>query len=66
MALIANVNRDPKRRRRPYQPREFDPFEIDKRSQSQHIEADIRDLRGLFIQAGFKPTNPQRKEATTA
>ena len=41
LALIANVNRDPKKRRRPYRPDEFNPY-----------TAGAREPLGIRITAG--------------
>jgi len=45
MALIANVNRDPKKHR-PFTPADFDPFV---KATVTRIEADVSVLRDMFV-----------------
>jgi hypothetical protein len=47
MALTANINRDPKRKPKPYSPADFHPMENAR--QSRVIPADITVLRDIFV-----------------
>lgn len=47
LALIANCNRDPKTRRQPFEPAEFNPYA--ERPKRQRIKAPITALRTVFI-----------------
>jgi len=46
MALLANINRDPKKHRS-YEPGDFDPFVVARKAKP--IKADITVLRDVFI-----------------
>jgi len=48
LAMIANVNRDPKRRPRPYRPSDFDPYA---RAPSTRRTTELRDLKAMFTGA---------------
>jgi hypothetical protein len=41
MAMLANVNRDPKRRRKPYAASEFNPYHAGKRRPGNRVGKDI-------------------------
>lgn len=47
MALTANINRDPKRKSKPFAPAYFHPFE--RARESRVIPADITVLRDVFV-----------------
>lgn len=50
LALIANCNRDPQRRRRPFEPRDFNPYAHATRKRGVRITAgNIGLLRDLFL-----------------
>ncbi len=50
MALIANCNRDPKRRRQPFQPREFHPYLRGRRKPPPAVTTrDLSVLRSVFV-----------------
>jgi len=58
LALIANVNRDPKKTR-PYKPTDFDPYSKDKRDEAIEV-TDMAVLKDAFLpasagQAGTRP-----------
>lgn len=48
LALIANVNRDPKRRSEPFSPDEFNPFVV-KRREEPIARVGVDMLKRLFI-----------------
>lgn len=66
MALIANCHRDPKARRRPFTPAEFDPFAAGDRRHRRRIEkASFADIKALFRSAGFPvPEDPPGQDAS--
>jgi hypothetical protein len=47
MALVANVNRNPRKRARPYSPLEFHPFL--ERKRTAYSKASIRILKDVFV-----------------
>lgn len=47
MALTANINRDPKRKSKPFAPADFHPLE--RARESRVIPADITVLRDVFV-----------------
>ena len=53
LALIANVNRDAKKRPRPFQPSDFDPHATGKKEQQDvvYIDGKNKDSTGLLKQA---------------
>ena len=53
LALIANVNRDAKKRPRPFQPSDFDPHTTGKKEQQDvvYIDGKNKDSTGLLKQA---------------
>ena len=56
LALIANVNRDPKKRR-PFTPADFDPYATqDRRKQATPL--DMNDLRRALGANGARPPRP--------
>jgi len=55
MALLANVHRDPKKRRA-FKPSDFDPFAASNQRSDEPIPAGVRVLKDVFIR------NDQAKE----
>lgn len=53
MALTANINRDPRRKTRPYSPAEFHPLE--RARKAAPIPADISVLRDIFVTPHERP-----------
>ena len=52
MALVANVNRDPKRRRRPFRPSDFSPYS-ERRPRGIPLTAGNIDLlKDVFVKGG--------------
>ena len=47
MALVANVNRNPRKRSRPYSPVEFHPFV--ERKKPAETKVDVKVLRDVFV-----------------
>jgi hypothetical protein len=48
LAMLANVNRDPKKNRA-FKPGDFHPVEASKRSDQRPIKGDIRMLKQVFV-----------------
>jgi hypothetical protein len=53
MALIANVNRDPKVRKRPFQPADFDPHGQKPAREKPALTLSVKEAKGLLL--GLKP-----------
>lgn len=61
MALIANVNRDPKKKRQPYKPRDFDPWQGEDGKKNKPPQIDLSVLRTVFVD-GILPAEMSEKE----
>jgi hypothetical protein len=55
LALLANVHRDPKKKRTPYKPSDFDPFAVADKSSSQQVTLKPSEAFGLMFSADRTP-----------
>ena len=53
MALLANINRDPKRRSKPYRPEEFSPHAVPRVKPVPVKNIDMKDLKSMYVGMGI-------------
>jgi hypothetical protein len=60
MSLVANVNRDPRRRRQPFTPDDFNPYH-ERRQKPAVVKADFGVLKMIFCKN--QPALPARRDS---
>ena len=63
MALIANVNRDPKQRRQPFQPEDFNPYDLrEKKPKRKRLHSMKEGKAGIMAAFGITKVTKVSKE----
>lgn len=60
LSLLANANRNPKKQRKPYKPKDFYPFAVEQHEEPKPQRVDIKDIMAMFPNA--KPGGARRKQ----